>query len=56
MAVRYGERPAFLRISRRNALIATAGALVVLAAGAVAAGLPGEVSDNWDNFKTRLGA
>jgi len=53
LAVRYGERPRWLRVSRPQALIACAAAVVVLIPAMFVAGVPGEISDGWQNFKSR---
>jgi O-Antigen ligase len=52
-ATRWGSRPAWLRIPREGAAIALAVIVASLAAVGVAAGLAGEVSDQWNEFKTR---
>jgi hypothetical protein len=49
------RRPRALRISRREALIATAAVLIVGAPAAIAAGAPHEVSHTWSEFKSRGG-
>jgi hypothetical protein len=51
--LRHWRRPAWLQISRRRASIAAVGALAAALAIAVAAGLPRELGDQWDNFKSR---
>jgi len=50
LAAKYevGPRP---QISRRNAWIATVVIGLIVVVGAVAAGLPGELSDRWQEFK-----
>ena len=53
LAVRFVERPRALQLSRRSAWIGTGVALLIAIPIAVAAGLPGTVSDEWDNFKSR---
>lgn len=53
LAARYGRRPEFMKVSRRNALIGSAVALLIAIPVAVAAGAPGEASDRWENFKER---
>ncbi len=53
LAVRFGERPRALKISRRNAWIATGAAALIAIPIAFAAGLPGTVSDEFDNFQSR---
>ena len=53
LAVRFVERPRALQVSRRSAWIGTGVALVVAIPIAVAAGLPGTLSDEWENFKSR---
>src|SRR5919108_2451804 len=56
LAVRYWRRPAWLRIPRQQAsvaaVVAVASALIV----ALAAGLPGELSEQWETFKSRASA
>jgi O-Antigen ligase len=52
-AVRYGRRPAWLRIPREAAAVALVVAVGSLAAIGVAGGLPGEISDQWQEFKGR---
>ena len=54
--VRHARRPAWLRISRRNASLAAAGALVAAVIVGIAVGLPGRVSDEWSDFKSRSSA
>jgi hypothetical protein len=46
-----GRRPAWTRVSRRRATIATAAAALVLLIAALALGAPGRVSHGWDEFK-----
>ncbi len=53
LAVRYGNRPRWLRISRQRALIASLVAIAILVPALVAAKVPGEISDQWENFKSR---
>jgi tetratricopeptide (TPR) repeat protein len=53
LAVRHARRPGFMKVSRRNALIGSAVALLIAIPIAVAAGAPGEASDRWENFKER---
>ena len=53
LAARFVERPRALQISRRNAWIGTAAAVMIAIPLAIAAGLPGTVSDEWDNFRSR---
>ena len=53
LAVRFVERPRALMISRRNAWIATGVALLIAIPVALAVGVPGTVSDEWGNFKSR---
>jgi hypothetical protein len=55
LAARYGRRPAWLVISRRGAAWATAGALLLALSVSIAAGVPGEASDRWRDFKGREG-
>jgi O-antigen ligase len=53
LAARYELGPRFqIHIPRRPAMVATLLALVIAISIAVAAGLPGELSDKWDEFKT----
>lgn len=56
LAVRFGERARPFRISPRNAGLATGLAIVVAVPVAIVLGVPGEVSDGWENFKTQEGA
>jgi O-antigen ligase len=56
VALRYGRRPSWTRVPRRAALIATAAVVSLLVVGGVAAGAPGEISDQWDQFRTREGS
>ena len=51
LLVRYGTRPGWLRVPRERALAALLVALPILAALAIAAGVPGELSDRWETFK-----
>jgi hypothetical protein len=53
LAVRRLDRPSVLGIGRREALIASAVALVFLIPVALAAGLPHQVSHRWEVFKSR---
>ncbi len=53
LAVRFGKRPRWLRIQRRQAWLATGIAVVVAIPIVLAAGLPGEASDRWEAFKGR---
>jgi len=53
LVVRYGRRPGWLRVPREGALAATLVALPILAVIAVAGGVPGELSDRWEEFKGR---
>jgi hypothetical protein len=53
LAVRRIDRPSVLGIGRREALIATAVALVFAIPVSLAAGLPHEASHRWDVFKSR---
>ena len=55
LAARYELGPR-LRISRRNAGIAAAIAAIAAVSIALAAGLPGEISDRWDEFKDPVDA
>jgi Flp pilus assembly protein TadD len=56
LAVRYGTRPQWLQISRRQATRATAVAVGLALVIGLAAGLPGVVSDRWGDFKSQDGA
>jgi hypothetical protein len=56
LADRRLNRPGWLPIGRRQALIATAAVLVVAIPVAVAAGAPHEISHRWEVFKSRGGA
>lgn len=51
LAVRYGHRPAWMQISRKHAWVATGTTLLATLAVAIAAGLPTQASDRWDEFK-----
>jgi hypothetical protein len=51
LADRHVERPAWMVVSRRRALIATGGVLALAVVVAVAAGVPGRLSDQWESFK-----
>jgi hypothetical protein len=53
LAVRYGRRPRWLVVSRRQATIATAATVAVAATIALAAGLQRELPDAWEHFKGR---
>ncbi len=53
LAVRYGKRPRLLRIPRPATAVAAVSTLVVIVIVGVAAGLPGTISDKWDNFKAQ---
>lgn len=53
LAARHGRRPELMKVSRRNALIGSAVALLIAIPVAIAAGAPGEASDRWENFKER---
>jgi Flp pilus assembly protein TadD len=55
LVVRYGRRPGWLHVPRERALAAMLVALPILAAIAVAGGVPGELSDRWETFKGREG-
>jgi hypothetical protein len=50
------RRPRWTRVSRSNALAATAVGLVALIVVAIALGAPGRVSNGWDEFKEGGGA
>lgn len=49
-------RPAWTRVPKQRALLATAGAVVVLLIVALAVGAPGRVSNGWDEFRDGGGA
>jgi O-Antigen ligase len=51
LLVRYAKRPSALQVPKRGALVALLVALPILAALAIAAGVPGELSDRWETFK-----
>ncbi len=51
LLVRYGRRPGWLRVPREPALAALLVALPIVAVLAIAAGVPGELSDRWETFK-----
>ena len=53
LAVRYGNRPRVLRIPRLTTTVAAACALLAIVVIGTAAGLPGTISDKWDNFKSQ---
>jgi hypothetical protein len=53
LTVRYGRRPRWLLVPRPQAAVATALALVAALVVAVGAGVPGELSDRWEEFKER---
>ncbi len=53
LAVRFGERPRWLGIQRRQALLATGMAVLIAIPIMLAAGLPGEASERWQTFKGR---
>jgi hypothetical protein len=55
LAVRHLHRPGLLRISRKEALIATAVVVVVAIPIAVGVGLPHEASHRWEAFKGQKG-
>lgn len=55
-AVRHGRRPAWLRVSRERARLASVAALVAVVIVGVVAGAPGELSDRWDDFTARGGS
>jgi O-antigen ligase len=55
LAGRLLDRPGLVRISRPQALAATAAVLVVAIPASVAAGLPQEASHRWQTFKSRSG-
>jgi O-antigen ligase len=50
------RRPGWTRISRSDALTATVVAVALLAIAAVALGVPGRISNGWDEFKHGGGA
>lgn len=51
LAARYAMRPRWLRISRRQASLAAAAALLLATAGGVAARVPSKLAHQWDIFK-----
>jgi hypothetical protein len=53
LAVRYGRRPAWLGIPRQQASVAAVVAVASVLIVALAAGIPGELSDQWQTFKSR---
>jgi multisubunit Na+/H+ antiporter MnhC subunit len=55
LALRRLDRPGLLRISRNEALVATAAVLVVALPLSIAAGAPHEAAHRWDVFKSRGG-
>jgi hypothetical protein len=55
LAARGLDRPGLVRIGRTQALAASAAVLLVAVPAAVAAGVPHEVSDRWQTFKSRGG-
>lgn len=55
LAARRARRPRFLRLTRTEALIATAALVVVALPIAIGAGLPHELSRRWDVFKSHGG-
>jgi hypothetical protein len=55
LAIRGLDRPGLLRISRTQALVATAAVIVVALPFSLAAGAPHEVSHRWQVFKSRSG-
>jgi hypothetical protein len=55
LALRGLDSPGLVRISRPQALVATAAVLVVALPLALAAGAPHEVSHRWEAFKSRSG-
>ncbi|HWW67719.1 MAG TPA: O-antigen ligase family protein [Solirubrobacterales bacterium] len=55
LALRYGRRPRWLRISRSRAWLATAVVVAVTIPAAIAAGAPGGLSRDWQAFKGRGG-
>lgn len=52
LASRYGKRPAWLVALRSRGSLAALAALGCVVVGALAVGLPGELSDRWQSFKT----
>ena len=55
LAVRHGNRPAWTRIGRREATLATGVAVAAMLAIGIAAGGAGELSDAWDEFRSHDG-
>jgi hypothetical protein len=55
LAIRSLGRPGLLRISRTQALVATAVVIVIAIPFSIAAGAPHEVSHRWQVFKSRSG-
>jgi hypothetical protein len=55
LALRRLDRPGLLRISRNEALVATAAVLVIALPFSIAAGAPHEASHRWEVFKSRGG-
>lgn len=53
LGLRDRERPAWTRVSRRNALVALGAGLLVAVVVAGAAGAPGRASDAWAEFKEK---
>ncbi|HTR74984.1 MAG TPA: O-antigen ligase family protein [Solirubrobacterales bacterium] len=54
-ALRYGQRPAWTRPSRRTSLIAVGGGIAVVIIAALALGAPGKASHAWHEFKAAKG-
>jgi hypothetical protein len=52
LAVQHGRRPRWLSPTRPQALLATTAVVLAAIPVALAAGLPGELSDAWDRFNT----
>jgi hypothetical protein len=55
LAARRARRPRFLRLTRTEAVIATAAVVVVAIPVAIGAGLPHELSHRWEVFKSHGG-
>jgi hypothetical protein len=53
LAVRYGRRPAWLEVPRQQATVAAVVAVASILIIALATGLPGELSEQWETFKSR---
>jgi hypothetical protein len=55
LAAERWERPPWMLVSKRNAIIATVVVVVMAAPIAIAAGVPNKASDRWETFKARTG-